>query len=102
MGEIQTGRIQGGTHEETPRPGTSGMDRATFFLTEVGVKVGVIQAKVTSAKEVELVYGESECPRDVSPMERGRFEFLWGFFGFSSARVRHGIVFKLLIEWLRL
>ena len=80
MGEIQTGRIQGGTHEETPRPGTSVMDRATFFLTEVGVKVGVTQVKVTLAKEVELVYGESECPRDISPMEWGGVEFLRGFF----------------------
>ena len=102
MGEIQTGRIQGGTHEETPRPGVSSMDRAAFFLTEAGMKVGVIQVKFLSSKEVELVYSESECPRDIGPMEWGRFDFLWGCFGFSSAGVRHGVVFKLLNEWLHL
>ena len=78
------------------------MDRTTFFLTEVGMKVGVIQVKFTTSEEVELVYGESECPWDICPVEWGRFEFLWGFFGFSSTRVRHGVVFKFLSEWLRL
>ena len=79
------------------------MDRATFFFTEVGMKVGVIQVKFTSTEEVELVYGESKCPWDIHPMEWGRFKFLWGlFFGFSSAGMRHEVVFKCLSEWLRL
>ena len=98
MGEIQTGRIQGGTHEETPRPGVSGVDRAANFSTEVGVKVGVLQVKFISTKEIELVYGEAQFPRDVSPMDWERFEDFWGFFGFSSTGVRHGIVFKYLRE----
>ena len=98
MGEIQTGRIQGGTHEETPRPGVSGVDGAANFPTEVGVKVCVSQVEFVPTKEVELVYGEAEFPRDVRSMEWGRFEFPWGFFGFSSTGVRHGIVFKHLRE----
>ena len=80
MGEIQTERIQGGTHEETPRPGVSVMDRATFFFTEVGMKLGVVHVKLASSKEIELVYSESECPRDIGPVEWGRFDLLWGSF----------------------
>ena len=45
MGEIQTEHIQGGTHEETPRPGMLVMDGAAGFLTEVGVGVSVVQVK---------------------------------------------------------
>ena len=98
MGEIQTGRIQGGTHGETPRPGVSSMDRAANFPTEVGVKVCVSQVEFISSKEVELVYGEAKFPGDICPMEWGRFGCLWGFFGLSSTRVRHGIVFKCFNE----
>ena len=78
------------------------MDRATNSLTEMGVDVGMVQVKFVFAKEVELMDSEAEFPRDVGPMEWGRFRFLWGFSGFSSAGVRHGIVFKLLSEWVRL
>ena len=43
--------------------------------------------------------GEAELPRDVSPMEGGGFNFLWGvLFGLPSAGVRHGTVFKFLRE----
>ena len=49
MGEIQTGRIQGGTHEETPRPGILGVDRTARFPTEVGVGLGVVQVKFVAA-----------------------------------------------------
>ena len=96
MGEIQTGRIQGGTHGETPRPGVSSVDGATYFPTEVGVKLCVFQVEFVPTEEVKLVYGEAKFPRDVCPMERGWFKFLWGFFGFSSSGVRHGIIFKSL------
>ena len=75
------------------------VDRAATFLTEVGVGLSVCQVEVVAAEEVELVDGETEFPRDVSPMEGGRFDFLWGFLGFSSAGVRHGTVFKRLREW---
>ena len=102
MGEIQTGFIQGGTHEEMPRPGVLVMDGAACLSTEMGVGLGVVQVKFVAAKEVELVDSETEFPGDVSPMEGRRINFLWGFFGFSSAGVRHGIVFKVLSEWVRL
>ena len=98
MGGIQTGRIQGGTHGETPCPGVSGVDGAANFPTEVGVKLCMFQVEFVPTEEVELVYSEAKFPRDVCPMEWGRFEFLWGFFGFSSTGVRHGIVFKHLRE----
>ena len=44
--------------------------------------------------------GKTKFPRDVSPMEGGRFDFLWGFSGFSSVGVRHGVVLKLLSKWV--
>ena len=74
------------------------MDRATDFSAEVGMGVGVVQVEFVMAEKVELVDGEAEFPRDISPMEGRRVDFLWGFSGFSSPRVRHGIVFKLLRE----
>ena len=74
------------------------MDGAANFSTEVGVKVGVSQVEFIPTKEIELVYGEAKFPRDVSPMEWGRFEDFWGFFGFLSTGVRHGIIFKRLRE----
>ena len=46
--------------------------------------------------------GEAKFPQDVSPMEGGRFDFLWGFTGFSSVGMRHGMVFKALNEWFHL
>ena len=49
MGEIQTGRIQGGTHEETPRPGVSVVNGATCFTAEVGMGVSVVQVKFVVA-----------------------------------------------------
>ena len=57
--------------------------------------MSVVQVEFVSAKEVKLVDGEAEFPRDVSPMEGGRFNFLWGLSGFSLSGMRHeGIVFK--------
>ena len=78
------------------------MDGAANRSTEVGVELGVIHVKFVSSEKVELVDGEAKFPRDVSPVEGGRFDFLWGFLGFSSAGVRHGIVFKVFSEWVRL
>ena len=74
------------------------MDGAAYFPTEVGVGVSVIQVELVSAKEVELMYSEAEFPRDVRPMEWGRFGFLRSFSRFFSAGVRHGVVFKFLSE----
>ena len=78
------------------------MDGAASRLTKVGVELGVTHVKFVSSEKVELVDGEAQFPRDVSPVEGGRFNFLWGFLGFSSVGVRHGIVFKVFSEWVRL
>ena len=64
--------------------------------------MSMVQIKFIVTQEVELVDGETECPRDVSPVDGRGVGFLWGFFGFLSAGVRHGIVFNLLSEWARL
>ena len=80
----------------------SGVDRAAHFPTEVGMGLSVVQVEFVVAEEVELVDSETEFPRDVSPVEGRRVDFLWGFFGFSSVGVRHGDVFKFLSEWSHL
>ena len=87
-------RIQGGTHEETPRPEMSVVDGATCLFAEVGVGSGVVQVEFVMAKEVKLIDGEAGFPGDVSPMEGRGFNFLWGFSSVSSSGVRHGFVFK--------
>ena len=78
------------------------MDGAANRLTEVGVELGVSHVKFVSSEKVELMDSEAKFPRDVSPMEGGRFDFLWGFLGFLSTGVRHGIVFKVFRKWVRL
>ena len=78
------------------------MDGAANRLTEVGVELGVTHVKFVSSEKIELVDGEAEFPRDVSPVKGGRFDFLRGFLGFSSTGVRHGIVFKVFSEWVHL
>ena len=87
-------RIQGGTHEETPRPEISVVDGATCLFAEMGVGSGVVQVEFVSAEEVKLIDCEAEFPRDVGPMEGRGFNFRWGLSSFLSAGVRHGVVFK--------
>ena len=101
MGGIQTGCIQGGTHEETPHPVTLVMDGTTGFLTEAGVSSGVVKVEVIAMEEAKLMYSEAQFPRDVGPVDRG-FNVLRGFLLFSSSGVRHGAVFKYRSEWARL
>ena len=101
MGGIQTGCIQGGTHEETPRPVTLVMDGTAGFLTEAGVGPGVVKVEVIVVEEVKLVYGEAQFSRDVGPMDGG-FSVFQGFLLFSSSGVRHGVVFKYRSEWAHL
>ena len=101
MGGIQTGCIQGGTHEETPHPGSLVMDRTAGFLAEAGVDSSVVEVEVIVVEEAELVNGEAQFPRDVGPVDGG-FSVLWGFRLFSSSGVRHGAVFKYRSEWAHL
>ena len=74
------------------------VDGATSLFTETRVGFGVVQAKFSVTKEVELVDGETKFPRDVGPVDGG-FCVLWGFHLFSLSGVRHGVVFKWLREW---
>ena len=101
MGGIQTGCIQGGTHEETPRPGSLVVDRTAGFLTEAGMDSSVVKVEMIVVEEAELVNSEAQFPRDVSPVDGG-FSVLRGFLLFSSSGVRHGAVFKYRSEWARL
>ena len=78
------------------------MDGAANRLTKVGVELGMTHVKFISSEKVELVDSEAKFPQDISPVEGGGFDFLWGFLGFLSAGVRHGIVFKDFSEWVRL
>ena len=93
MGGIQTGCIQGGTHEEMPHPVMLVMDGTTSFLAEAGVDSGVVKVEMVVVEEVELVNGEAQFPRDVGPVDGG-FNVLRDFLLFSSSGVRHGAVFK--------
>ena len=57
--------MQGGTHEETPRPTSLVMDRAVLSLTEGRVGLGVFKGKFIETKIFELVNSEAQFPRDV-------------------------------------
>ena len=43
------------------------MDGAAGFLAEASVGLGVVKVKVAEAEEFELVYGEAQFPRDITP-----------------------------------
>ena len=59
--------LQGGTHKETPRPAVLVVDGAAGFLAEASVGFGVVKVKVAEAEEPELIYGEAQFPRDITP-----------------------------------
>ena len=89
--------IQGGTHEETPRPEMLVMDWTTGFLAKAGVGPGMVKIKFVKAKESELMYSETKFPGDVCPVDGGVTNF-WDFLLSSSGRV-HGVVVKYWREW---
>ena len=62
--------MQGGTHEETPRPAILVVDGAARLLTEASVGFGMAKVKVVEAEKSELVHGEAQFPRDVAPPDR--------------------------------
>ena len=62
--------LQGGTHEETPHPAVLVVDGAAGFLAEASMGFGVVKVKVVEAEEFELVYGEAQFPRDITPPDR--------------------------------
>ena len=57
--------MQGGTHEETPRPVVSVMDGAPVFFTEGGMGMSVVEGEFVEVEVLELVFGEAQFPRDV-------------------------------------
>ena len=57
--------MQGGTHEETPRPAISVVDGATLSLTEGRMGMGVFEGELVEAKVFELVFGEAQLPGNV-------------------------------------
>ena len=78
--------MQGGTHEETPRPAILVVDGAAGFLAEASVGFGVINVKIVEAEESELVYGEAQFPRDITPLD-GEGVVVWSNEG-------HGVMVK--------
>ena len=61
--------MQGGTHEEMPRPAISPMDGAAELLAEAGVDFCMVDVKMVASKVVELIFGEAQFPGDVVPAD---------------------------------
>ena len=76
--------LQGGTHEETPHPAVLVVDGAAGFLAEASMGFGVVKVKVVEAEELELIFGEAQFPRDLTPLDR-KGVVMW-------SNERHGIV----------
>ena len=53
-----------------PRPVVLVVDGAAGLFTEAGVGFGVVEVELMEAEVLELVYGEAQFPRDVSPLDR--------------------------------
>ena len=45
------------------------MDGAAELLTEAGVSFCVIEVKMVASEEVELIFGETQFPGDVTPAD---------------------------------
>ena len=57
--------LQGGTHEEMPRPAVLVVDGAAGLLTEAGVGFGMVEVEAMKPKVFELVFGEAQFPGNV-------------------------------------
>ena len=69
-----------------PRPAILVVDGAAGFLAEASMGFGVVQVKVVEAEELELIYGEAQFPRDITPLDREGV-VMWSNEG-------HGVVVK--------
>ena len=69
--------LQGGTHEETPRPAVLVVDGAAGFLAEASMGFGVVKVKVVEVEELELIFGEAQFPRDITPPDREGVVVCW-------------------------
>ena len=70
--------MQGGTHEEMPRPVILVVDEAAGLLAEAGVDFGVVKVKVVMPKVCELVLSEAQFPGDVVPVDGECIVVFWG------------------------
>ena len=70
--------VQGGTHKETPLPVILVVDRAAWFLTEVGVGFSMVEVKVVKSEVFELVFGETQFPGNVNPPDGEGVVMCWG------------------------
>ena len=78
--------MQGDTHEETPRPAISVVDGAAGLLTETGVGFCMVKVEVVALKIIKLVFGETQLPGDVVPVDGEGIVMFWN--------EGHGIVVK--------
>ena len=46
------------------------MDRAARLLAKAGVGFGVVEIEASEMKELELIEGEAQFPRDIRPPDR--------------------------------
>ena len=69
--------MPGGTHEETPLPVRSIVDRAPGFFAKAGMLAGMGQGEVASSKEFELVDCKPQEPVDVSRSNGESFITCW-------------------------
>ena len=46
------------------------MDGTATLLTEAGVSFGVVEVEALEMKELELIEGEAQFPRDIRPPDR--------------------------------
>ena len=69
--------MQGGTHEETPRPAILVVDGAARVLAETGVGFRVVKIEVVVSKVSELILGETQFPGEVAPVEGEGIVVFW-------------------------
>ena len=69
-----------------PHPVILVVDGAARFLVEASMSFGMVKVKVMEMKEFELVKGETQFPRDISPPD-GEGIVMWSNEG-------HGVVVK--------
>ena len=69
--------MQGGTHEETPRPAILIVDGAAGLLAEAGVGFSMTEVEVVKMEVCELVLGEAQFPGDVAPADGKSIVVFW-------------------------
>ena len=78
--------MQGGTHEEMPRPAILVVDGAARVLAEARVGFCMVKIEVVVSKVSELILGETQFPGEVAPVEGESVVVFWD--------EGHGVVVK--------